>query len=59
MVRQERDERYASAVSATSIDSERPLIYKLFSLFLFFSIGAYRSWRANRTQNSTALFTAD
>lgn len=24
MVRQERDERYASAVSATSIDSERP-----------------------------------
>lgn len=58
MVRQERDERYASAVSATSIDSERPLIYKLFSLFLFFSIGAYR-WRANRTQNSTALFTAD
>lgn len=40
MVRQERVERYASTVSATSIDSARPLIYKPFSLFSV-SLGAY------------------
>ena len=33
MVREERVKRYASTVSATSIDSARPLIYKPFSLF--------------------------
>lgn len=51
MVRQERDERYASTVSATSIDSDRPLIYKLFPRFFPFLLHrfAYRSWRARTT----------
>lgn len=60
MVRQERDERYASTVSATSIDSDRPLIYKLFPRFFPFLLHrfAYRSWRA-RARIQPRLFTAD